>query len=85
MLDVGVAAIEHSQDPTLIPQALTFYPTLSGIGVRKGSPLAQEFVNAFNELVQNGTYVRILAQYGVSGVAIQKSELDPPPLNSLAS
>jgi len=81
--DTGVAAIQQKTDPTLVPQSMTFYPTLSGIGVKKGSPLAQEFVNAFNQLIKNGTYAQILSQYDVSGVAVTQSALDPPPLNSL--
>jgi polar amino acid transport system substrate-binding protein len=82
--DVGVSALEVKTDTTLQTQKLTFFPVISGIGFKKGNTLAPQFTDAFNKLISNGTYKKILEQYGVGADGLSKSEMNPTPLDSLA-
>ncbi|MFE0465053.1 ABC transporter substrate-binding protein [Kitasatospora sp. NPDC058965] len=49
-----------------------------GFAFAKGSPLAPAFQAAVNRLIQDGTYDRILRKWGVTGSAIQQSQISPP-------
>lgn len=49
-----------------------------GFVTAKGSPLAKALRDAVNELIKDGTYTRILAKWGVAGVGIDTSRINPP-------
>ncbi|MFE6200344.1 ABC transporter substrate-binding protein [Streptomyces sp. NPDC057838] len=49
-----------------------------GFAFKKGSPLTKAFRAAVNELIQNGTYARILKKWGTSASAIETSRINPP-------
>ena len=54
-----------------------FDTVYAGIPVSKSSANAKYWVEAINLLIQDGTYQKILAKYGVEDVAIDHSELNP--------
>ncbi|KNH17774.1 ABC transporter substrate-binding protein [Arthrobacter sp. ZBG10] len=47
---------------------------------KKGNNLAVAAQAALNELIDNGTYAKILDRWGLTSEAIEKSELNPPGL-----
>nr|WP_206439280.1 ABC transporter substrate-binding protein [Streptomyces scabichelini] len=49
-----------------------------GFAFKKGSPLTKAFQAAVNELIQDGTYARILKKWGTSASAIETSRINPP-------
>jgi polar amino acid transport system substrate-binding protein len=49
-----------------------------GFAFKKGSPLTKAFQAAVNELIENGTYARILKKWGTSASAIDTSRINPP-------
>ncbi|MDN5384854.1 ABC transporter substrate-binding protein [Streptomyces sp. LB8] len=49
-----------------------------GFAFKKGSPLTKAFQAAVNELIDNGTYARILKKWGTSASAIERSRINPP-------
>ncbi|MER5864121.1 ABC transporter substrate-binding protein [Kitasatospora sp. NPDC002040] len=49
-----------------------------GFAFKKGSPLTPAFQAAVNQLIQDGTYQKILQKWGTTGSAITKSEISPP-------
>ncbi|MFE5398715.1 ABC transporter substrate-binding protein [Streptomyces sp. NPDC056568] len=49
-----------------------------GFAFRKGSPLTKAFQAAVNELIEDGTYARILRKWGTSASAIDTSRTNPP-------
>ncbi|MFI5532703.1 ABC transporter substrate-binding protein [Kitasatospora sp. NPDC051853] len=49
-----------------------------GFAFRKGSALTPAFQGAVNQLIQDGTYAKILAKWGTQESAIPKSEISPP-------
>jgi polar amino acid transport system substrate-binding protein len=49
-----------------------------GFAFRKGSPLTKAFQAAVNELIEDGTYARILDKWGTSASAIDASRINPP-------
>ncbi|CAL9662150.1 hypothetical protein SUDANB105_07061 [Streptomyces sp. enrichment culture] len=49
-----------------------------GFAFQKGSPLTKAFQAAVNELIENGTYARILDKWGTSASAIDASRINPP-------
>ncbi|MFC8088815.1 ABC transporter substrate-binding protein [Streptomyces sp. NPDC057301] len=49
-----------------------------GFAFKKGSPLTKAFRAAVNELIENGTYARILKKWGTSASAIDTSRINPP-------
>ncbi|WP_369174146.1 ABC transporter substrate-binding protein [Streptomyces sp. R28] len=49
-----------------------------GFAFKKASPLTKAFQAAVNELIKDGTYVRILAKWGTSASAIDASRINPP-------
>ncbi|GGZ03074.1 ABC transporter substrate-binding protein [Streptomyces poonensis] len=49
-----------------------------GFAFKKGSPLTKAFQAAVNELIEDGTYARILEKWGTSASAIETSRINPP-------
>ncbi|MEU9554125.1 ABC transporter substrate-binding protein [Streptomyces fumanus] len=49
-----------------------------GFAFKKGSPLTKAFRAAVNELIEDGTYARILKKWGTSASAIETSRINPP-------
>ncbi|MFB6846875.1 ABC transporter substrate-binding protein [Streptomyces sp. NPDC056373] len=49
-----------------------------GFAFKKGSPLTKAFRAAVDELIENGTYARILEKWGTSASAIDTSRINPP-------
>ncbi|CAL9660990.1 hypothetical protein SUDANB145_06984 [Streptomyces sp. enrichment culture] len=49
-----------------------------GFAFKKGSPLTKAFQAAVNELIDDGTYARILEKWGTSASAIDVSRINPP-------
>ncbi|MEU6813124.1 ABC transporter substrate-binding protein [Streptomyces sp. NPDC046831] len=49
-----------------------------GFAFTKGSPLTKAFQAAVNELIQDGTYARILRKWGTTASAIDTSRINPP-------
>jgi polar amino acid transport system substrate-binding protein len=51
-----------------------------GFAFKKGTPLAKAFQAALNDLIENGTYARILGKWGTAGSARTSSRISPPEL-----
>ncbi|MER5936758.1 ABC transporter substrate-binding protein [Streptomyces sp. NPDC001928] len=49
-----------------------------GFAFKKGSPLTKAFQAAVNELIEDGTYARILKKWGTAPSAIDTSRINPP-------
>ena len=49
-----------------------------GFAFKKGTPLAKAFQAAVNDLIEDGTYARILKKWGTTDSAITKSRISPP-------
>ncbi|GAA2586599.1 ABC transporter substrate-binding protein [Streptomyces lienomycini] len=49
-----------------------------GFTFKKDSPLTEAFQAAVNELIDDGTYARILEKWGTSASAIETSRINPP-------
>ncbi|WP_320773988.1 ABC transporter substrate-binding protein [Streptomyces sp. CRN 30] len=49
-----------------------------GFAFKKGSPLTEAFRAAVDELIEDGTYARILKKWGTSASAIDASRINPP-------
>ncbi|MEV0176049.1 ABC transporter substrate-binding protein [Streptomyces sp. NPDC050803] len=49
-----------------------------GFAFKKGSPLTKAFQAAVNELIEDGTYERILDKWGTGASAIETSRINPP-------
>ncbi|MFD7894581.1 ABC transporter substrate-binding protein [Streptomyces sp. NPDC059743] len=49
-----------------------------GFAFDKGSPLLKAFQGAVNELIDDGTYARILKKWGTEDSAIEESRISPP-------
>ncbi|MEU0414304.1 ABC transporter substrate-binding protein [Streptomyces griseorubiginosus] len=49
-----------------------------GFAFKKGTKLAPAFQAAVNDLIEDGTYARILKKWGTTGSAITESEISPP-------
>ncbi|MFJ8309209.1 MULTISPECIES: ABC transporter substrate-binding protein [unclassified Streptomyces] len=49
-----------------------------GFAFKKGTPLAPAFQAAVNSLKKDGTYDRILAKWGTTRSAIERSQISPP-------
>ncbi|MGW0560518.1 ABC transporter substrate-binding protein [Streptomyces sp. NPDC003016] len=57
--------------------------TLQGLiaaTTKKDSGLAEPLADALNEVIDNGTYAKVLERWGLSGEAVTKSEINPPGL-----
>lgn len=54
-------------------------PVLNGIAIAKSDMALTELVaETLNELVADGTYVKILANWGIENAALLKAEINPP-------
>ncbi|QIJ61011.1 ABC transporter substrate-binding protein [Streptomyces sp. JB150] len=49
-----------------------------GFAFKKGSPLTKAFQAAVNELIEDGTYAKILDKWGTTASAIDASRINPP-------
>jgi polar amino acid transport system substrate-binding protein len=49
-----------------------------GFVTAKGSPIAKALSDTVDELIANGDYAKIFDKWGVSGIEITKSTLNPP-------
>ncbi|MGW0712287.1 ABC transporter substrate-binding protein [Streptomyces sp. NPDC002643] len=57
--------------------------TLQGLiaaTTKKDSGLAKPLADALNHVIENGTYAKVLARWGLSDEAVTKSEINPPGL-----
>jgi polar amino acid transport system substrate-binding protein len=57
--------------------------TLQGLiaaTTKKDSGLAKPLADALNEVIDNGTYAKVLERWGLSDEAVTKSEINPPGL-----
>jgi polar amino acid transport system substrate-binding protein len=62
-----------------ITKQADFAPGLEGIVVAKGdTQLEKALQTAFNTLIQNGTYAKILKQWDIPGLAVKKATIDTP-------
>jgi polar amino acid transport system substrate-binding protein len=68
-------AVKESAGLKLQPYQFAQLP--EAIGFPKGSPYSKRILDAMNALIDDGTYAQLLEQYGMSGVAVAKSELNP--------
>ncbi|CCK32606.1 ABC amino acid transporter [Streptomyces davaonensis JCM 4913] len=62
--------------------------TLQGLiaaTTKKDSGLAEPLADALNEIVDNGTYAKVLKRWGLPDEAVSKSEINPPGLPKNAS
>ncbi|RMB82965.1 ABC transporter substrate-binding protein [Streptomyces shenzhenensis] len=48
-----------------------------GLAVKKGSPLSEPVRDAVNQLIQDGTYVKILKKWQLEPAAVEKSVVNP--------
>ncbi len=56
-----------------------FVPDVFGVAVTKGdTQLEKAFKAAFNEIIANGTYAKILKKWDVSALAVKQSTIDTP-------
>ncbi len=51
----------------------------TGVATKKGNGMAQSVADAINQLIANGTYLKILTTYGVQGAALTKATVNPDP------
>ncbi len=51
-----------------------------GDATPKGNGMAKKLPDAINKMIADGTYAKVLAQYGASDLAITKSVVNPTPL-----
>ncbi|KFF97879.1 ABC transporter substrate-binding protein [Streptomyces europaeiscabiei] len=49
-----------------------------GLAVKKGSPLAEPLRDALNQLIEDGTYAKILKKWQLAPAAIEKAVVNPP-------
>lgn len=49
-----------------------------GFVTAKGSPIAKALSDAVNKLIADGTYAKIFAKWGVAGIGIATSRVNPP-------
>ncbi|GHI94368.1 MULTISPECIES: ABC transporter substrate-binding protein [Streptomyces] len=49
-----------------------------GLAVKKGSPLAEPLKNAVNQLIEDGTYARILKKWQLEPAKVKESVVNPP-------
>lgn len=63
----------------------SFASTTIGIASKKGSGWAQALVPAVKELIDNGTYMKILKQYGIQGGALTASDIMVNPVQDATS
>jgi polar amino acid transport system substrate-binding protein len=83
---LSIAGYQEKTDPgTFKTTGPTFDTVYQGIIVPKGGGLAAIISNAVNELIADGTYAGILANYGASALAITESVVNPDPVTGKAT
>jgi polar amino acid transport system substrate-binding protein len=70
------AWLKKVNNGTIKDSGVPFDAAIDGIALLKGSPLVPVLQKAMQTLMDNGTYEKILANYGVQGSAISKATLD---------
>lgn len=65
------------KNPDLKAIGPIFDTTYAGVPLKKGSEGAVFWQKAINSIIQDGTYAKILAKYGVEDVAIPESLINP--------
>ncbi|MFH9740834.1 ABC transporter substrate-binding protein [Streptomyces roseolus] len=81
-IDVVMSTINGLRHQAAQPAAQTaflgeFHRLDVGFAFRKGSPLTPAFRAAVNELIEDGTYARILRKWGTTASAIDASRINP--------
>ncbi len=66
---------EHTAKLELQPYQFAKYP--EGIAFPKESPYPERFQEAIDNLIKSGVYAEALKKWGVSAIAIKKSEINP--------
>jgi polar amino acid transport system substrate-binding protein len=82
-IDVVMSTINGLRHQAAQPAARTtflgeYHRLDVGFAFKKGSPLTKAFQAAVNELIEDGTYARILRKWGTSASAIDTSRTNPP-------
>lgn len=70
------AWLKQQNNGTIKQSGLPFNAAIDGIAVLKGNPIVPALQKALQTLMDNGTYGKILAQYGVQDSAISKATLN---------
>ncbi|MDT9686234.1 ABC transporter substrate-binding protein [Streptomyces sp. TRM76323] len=81
-IDVVMSTINGLRHQAAQPAARTtflgeYHRLDVGFAFKKGSPLTKAFQAAVNELIENGTYARILEKWGTTASAIDTSQINP--------
>jgi polar amino acid transport system substrate-binding protein len=72
---VSLAYVESQAPDTFEVTDFQYGEAVQGIGVPKGSPLAEPLQAAVNKLIEDGTYQEILDKWNVADNAIDQSEI----------
>jgi polar amino acid transport system substrate-binding protein len=70
------AWLKQQNNGTVKQSGVPFNAAVDGMAIVKGSPLVPVLQKAMQALMDNGTYKKILAHYGVQGSAITKATLN---------
>ena len=80
LIQTDFAEAEAEKNPDVTVQPLKFYPQYAGLGFGKNnSELATQFTDAFNQMIADGTYGKIMSQYKVDAFEIDKAAVNPDP------
>lgn len=80
VLSTSTAGYQIKTDPGVWKETgPKFDYVIIGDATPKGNGMAQKLAVAINKLIADGTYAKILAQWGASGLAITKSVVNPAP------
>ncbi|MFF7177211.1 transporter substrate-binding domain-containing protein [Streptomyces sp. NPDC008121] len=82
-IDVVMSTINGLRHQAAQPASQTaflgeFHRLDVGFAFKKGSPLTPAFQAAVNQLIEDGTYARILDKWGTGPSAIETSRVNPP-------
>jgi polar amino acid transport system substrate-binding protein len=67
--------VGKSSDAEVVGHHLNPYPT--GIALSKNSPMGPAIQAALEKLIENGTYTKIISNWGLEKSAVTKAELNP--------
>lgn len=70
------AWLKQQNNGAVVQSGVPFNAAVDGMAITKGSPLVPVIQKAVQTLMDNGTYKKILAHYGVQDSAISKATLD---------
>jgi polar amino acid transport system substrate-binding protein len=80
VLSTSTAGYQIKTDPGVWKETgPKFDYVIIGDATPKGNGMAQKLAVAINKMIADGTYAKILAQWGASGLAITKSVVNPAP------